>query len=297
MTASNDPTRMSYGVGLTSWQLPATDTLPSFPAILMYPTSVPTGTATVGPYTFEATLDAPMAEGRHPLCVISHGGGGSHLIYRSLASHLAGRGWIVVCAEHPYDNRNERSRVGTDEAARDRPRHIAHTIDALLTHDRWCGSVDADRIAVVGHSMGGFAALALGGGQPWSITRVPLGTITDARVRAAVLLAPAIEWFCAPGALDGVRIPVLVMVGEHDTVTPAVRMREVLQGFPADVPMTLEIVPGAGHFAFITPFPTAMRRPDFPPSTDPPGFDRDAFHQVLPQRVAQFLEETVFSSR
>jgi len=150
---------------------------------------------------------------------------------------------------------------------------------------------------VAGHSMGGFAALATGGGQPWSMSRVPLGTVADERVRAAVLLAPAIDWYCAPGALDGVRIPLLTMVGEHDPVTPAERVREVLRALPAAVSLTLDVVPGAGHFAFITPFPAEMRRPEFPPSVDPPGFDREAFHATLPARIARFLEEQVLSSR
>jgi predicted dienelactone hydrolase len=288
---------VSHGAGLAHWQVPATDVLPSFPSIVIYPSPVSNGSATVGPYTFAVTLDAPMAPGRHPLCVVSHGGGGSHLLYRSIASHLAECGWIVVCPEHPYDNRNDRSRVNTDQAARDRPRHLAHTIDALLAHETWGAHIGAECIGAVGHSMGGFAALALGGGQPWSMQRVPLHTITDPRIRAAVLLAPAIEWFGAPGALDGVRIPLLTMVGEHDPVTPAERVQHVLRALPPTVPLTLEVVPGAGHFAFITPFPPPMRRPDFPPSTDPPGFDRDAFHEQLPQRLARFLEETVLRSR
>jgi pimeloyl-ACP methyl ester carboxylesterase len=145
--------------------------------------------------------------------------------------------------------------------------------------------------------MGGFAALALAGGQPWSMQRVPLDTVADARIGAAVLLAPAIEWFSTPGALDSVRIPLLTMVGEHDPVTPAERVQHVLRALPPTVPSTIEVVPGAGHFAFITPFPAEMRRPDFPPSVDPPGFDREAFHERLPSRIAQFLDETVLSSR
>ena len=298
MTISHDtPVMSTSGAGLALWQVPASDTLPSFPAVVFYPSPVATGTTTVGPYTFAATRDAAVAPGRHPLCLISHGGGGSHLLYRSIASHLAERGWIVVCPEHPYDNRNDRSRVNTDEAARDRPRHLTHTIDALLAHETWGAHIDAGRIGVVGHSMGGFAALAMGGGQPWSMTRVPLDTRADDRISAAVLLAPAVGWFGAPGALDGVRIPLLVMVGEHDPVTPAGQVREVLAALPPAVPLTLDVVPGAGHFAFITPFPAEMRRPDFPPSVDPPGFDREAFHATLPSRIARFLEDHVLSLR
>ena len=286
-----------HDVGLAHWQIPATDALPSFPAIVLYPSTIATDTSNIGPYSFAATLDAPVAPGRHPLCLISHGGGGSHLLYRSIASHLAERGWIVVCPEHPFDNRNDRSRVNTDEAARDRPWHLVHTIDALLAHETWGAHIDAQRIGVAGHSMGGFAALALAGAQPWSMARMPLDTVSDARIRTAVLLAPAIEWFRAPGALDGVRIPLLAMVGEHDPVTPAQRVQEVLEALPPSTPCTIEVVPGAGHFAFITPFPDALRRPDFPPSVDPPGFNREAFHQVLPSRIAQFLDETVLSPR
>lgn len=298
MTKSHDtPVTSTLGAGLALWQVPARNTLPSFPAVIVYPSPVAAGSTTIGPYAFAATREAAMAPGYHPLCLVSHGGGGSHLLYRSVASHLAERGWIVVCPEHPYDNRNDRSRVNTDEAARDRPRHLTHTIDALLADATWGAHVDARRIAVVGHSMGGFTALAMGGGQPWTMARVPLDTRADERVRAAVLLAPAIDWFCAPGALDGVRIPLLAMVGEHDPITPAERVRDVLAALPKAVPLTFEVVPGAGHFAFITPFPADMRRSDFPPSIDPPGFDREAFHATLPSRIARFLENHALSSR
>lgn len=289
--------RSPYGVGLANWQVPASADLPPFPAIVLYPASIPTTGASIGPFTFTATLDAPLAGGVFPLCVISHGGGGSHLSYRSIASHLAACGWVVVCPEHPFDNRNDRSRTNTDEAARDRPRHIVHTIDSLLTDARFGAHIDRAHMAMVGHSMGGFTALALCGGQPWSITRVPLGTISDPRIRAAVLLAPAVEWYRAPGALDQVTAPLLVLAGEHDPVTPLAPIREILAALPHQERLKMEVVPGAGHFSFMTPFPPALARPDFPPANDPPGFDRDAYHTRLPLQVEAFLRERVLSSR
>lgn len=59
----------------------------TFPAIIQYPTAQSPAGVTVGPFTWEATLDAPLTPGRFPICVISHGAGGSHLLYGSIATH------------------------------------------------------------------------------------------------------------------------------------------------------------------------------------------------------------------
>ena len=45
----------------------------TFPAIVQYPTPVPATGVTIGPFHWEATLDAPLAPGRFPVCLVSHG--------------------------------------------------------------------------------------------------------------------------------------------------------------------------------------------------------------------------------
>ncbi|MBY0488599.1 MAG: alpha/beta fold hydrolase [Gemmatimonadaceae bacterium] len=264
-----------------------------YPAVVCYPTPDTSAGTMLGPYVFEATRDAPIAAGIHPLAVVSHGGGGSHLLYRSIATHLAAHGWIVVCPEHPGDNRNDRSLVNTDLAAARRARHASLALDAVIAHEALGAHVDRARIAAIGHSMGGLTALTMVGGQPWSMARVPLDVQHDPRVRAAVLLAPATDWFMAPDALARVRTPLLVYVAEHDPVTPPTRVRAVLAHLPPDTPCDMREVAGGGHFAFLTPFPDALRRPDFPPSQDPPGFDRTALHTRLPAEILAWLETTV----
>ncbi len=52
------------------------------------------------------------------------------------------------------------------------------------------------------------------------------------------------------------------------------------------------VVPGAGHFAFLSPFPPAMTRPEFPPSQDPEGFDRAAYQPRLCAEIVAFLRRT-----
>src|SRR5262245_14078146 len=96
----------------------------TFRAIVQYPTPQPAAGVTIGPFPWEATLDAPLAPGRFPLCVISHGAGGSHLLYRATATRLAGDGWIVVCPEAPRDNRNDSSLAYTDDAVTNRTIHL-----------------------------------------------------------------------------------------------------------------------------------------------------------------------------
>lgn len=278
-------------VGVRQLAVPDPDSATPSPAIVQYPTTAPSTGLTIGPYHFDGTLDATPAPGRFPLCVVSHGGGGSHLLYRSIGAHLAANGYVVVSPEHPRDNRNDRSESNTDRAVQHRPSHASRTIDTVLADSLLGPVVDGSRIAAIGHSMGGLTALALVGGQPWSRTRVPIATASDPRVSVAVLLAPASDWFLAPSALEAVEVPLLAIVGERDEVTPPSRIQQALEGLPAATSLTFDVVPGAGHYAFLTPFPAAMRRPDFPPATDPEGFDREAFHLELPCRIETFLAQ------
>lgn len=279
--------------GLLHLQIPDPVFDGTFPAIVQYPTAVPPAGVTIGPFNWSATLDAPLAPGRFPVCLISHGAGGSHLLYRTIATQLARSGWIVACPEHPRDNRNDRSLAYTDASVSNRCPHLTATLDAVLGDARLGPSCDRQRIGLVGHSMGGCAALSLAGGQPWSRARTPIPVQPDPRFRAAVLMAPAIAYFLGPGALDRVSIPLLVLAGEKDELTPAKQAGEILRTLPASTTWELIVVSGAGHYSFLSPFPESMRRPDFPPGEDPAGFDRQKFHAELPGLVESFLARTL----
>ena len=149
---------------------------------------------------------------------------------------------------------------------------------------------------MIGHSIGGYTALAVAGGHPMALPHQtatgvaqPVEVELDARVVAAVLLAPALPWLMAPGALADVHVPLLVRVGERDELLPAELVERVLAGLPATTRVDYQVVPGAGHFSFQTPFPPAMVSPTFPPSQDPPGFDRPAYQRQLLDEVTAFL--------
>ena len=224
-----------------------------------------------------------------PLAVFSHGNGGSYQIYRALLQALVEAGWVVAAFDHPGNHRKDDRLKGTKQNLEDRPRHISLLLDEVLAQV----PVDRQRIAVIGHSLGGYTALALAGGVGYSREHEALTLRRDPRVQALVLLAPATFWFLAPEALRGVDLPILVLEGEHDELTPAWHGQLVVGGVADARKVTQRTEPGAGHFSFISPFPPALRRPDFPPANDPEGFDREAFHRRYPAEVVAWLNHAL----
>ncbi|KYF55858.1 alpha/beta hydrolase [Sorangium cellulosum] len=265
----------------------------SFPVLLMYPTHVPAGVVSMGPYALEVSLDAPVHGGPSPLVVVSHGSGGTPLAYRTLASHLARSGYLVAMPEHPGDNRQDQSLSKTVENLENRPRHIRLTLDALCSDAEIGPHLQRDGVAIVGHSMGGYAALAVAGAQPWAGLGQRLPAARDPRVKALILMSPATSWFVANDALQDVTVPILLLVAEHDRITPRWQGQLVLDLVPDRAQVTCEVVENAGHFSFLSPFPPAMRSPGFLPATDPPGFDREAFHRRLERDVLGFLDASL----
>ncbi len=258
------------------------------PALFMYPSNSPETEQHLGPYTLDVAMDSDCARGKFPLIVISHGSGGSHLAYRTLAAHLARNGYVVICPEHPGNNRNDNSLAGTERNLTERPRHLQLATDFMLHDSVFAEHLLSDRVGVIGHSMGGYTALTIAGGHPSAFAHEAesgestlLETVTDSRIKAMVLLAPASAWFIAAGALRNVHIPILMMTAERDEYTPEFHAEIVKKGLPQSTPVTHRIVPNAGHFAFVSPFPAAMASRSFPPSQDPEGFDRTAFHQQI----------------
>jgi len=269
----------------------------TIPLWLLYPTRAPTRAERFGPYALDAALDGAPAGEALPLVVISHGTGGSPWVYRDLAAYLVRAGFVVALPAHPGNHRGDNSLEETAANLENRPRHVRYVIDAAYAHPAVGPRVSRAGVSVIGHSLGGYTALAVAGGRPSALPHQtadgkarPLAVTHDPRVTALVLLAPATVWFAAEGALLDVDLPILMRTGALDTVTPSVHAEIVQRGIGDPKQLAHRVVPGAGHFAFLSPFPDAMTRPDFPPSQDPEGFDRRAYLPVLGADVLAFLQ-------
>lgn len=262
----------------------------SFPVLVHYPTHTPSAPTQIGPYTMDVSTDAEIAAGKFPLILISHGNSGSHLIYRTISTCLAQHGYIVAMPEHYGNNRRNNELAHTIENLQYRPRHCSLTIDQLLKE--YGSFIIPEKIGIIGHSFGGYTALALAGGTPRTQTGVSVQVESDSRIKALVLMAPAAAYFYPEGSLSRLNVPILLLIAEHDQFTPQQWTSDIiLNRVPDPSQITLRIIENAGHFSFISPFPPAMKKPNFPPSTDPQGFDREAFHRQLPSDILKFLNE------
>lgn len=262
---------------------------------VVYPTLAAALPVQIGPYQIEVAMGAPVDGADLPLVLISHGTGGSSLTHRDLAVGLARAGRVVVLLEHAGNNRADNSLEGTLANLENRPRHVRLAIDAILAHSEIGPRLLDDRAVLIGHSMGGYTALAAAGGRAVAgapetagqVRAVPVSP--DRRIKALVLLAPACGWFGAEGALAGVDVPILLRTAEHDALAPHLHAHLVTAGVRDPAQVDFQVVPKAGHHSFQSPFPASMTRPGFPPSQDPAGFDRAAFQPILLGQVLAFL--------
>ncbi|HEU0277117.1 MAG TPA: hypothetical protein VFQ95_04780 [Rhodanobacteraceae bacterium] len=138
----------------------------TMPGYVFYP-STPSAVVTwVGPYELHARRDATPVAGAKPLVVISHGHGGSDLGHHDLAVYLASHGFVVATLQHPGDNYQDTSGVGTAAVFIGRPIQVRATIGMLLQDPRWKALINPDKIGVAGFSIGGYTALMLVGAVP-----------------------------------------------------------------------------------------------------------------------------------
>lgn len=175
---------------------------------------------------------APLAKaGPYPLLVFSHGYGGSGLSAVFFTEPLASKGWIVVAPDHHDRYSATRIRTGQNEdfdrlgfwqhaneiassSPKDREKYMyrldemALTLDRVLSHPLFGKLIDKERIAVGGHSFGGFTALGL------------CGTIKerhDPRIKAVLLFSTgAGGYLFTDDELRRVRIPSMLFMGERE---------------------------------------------------------------------------------
>lgn len=110
----------------------------------------------------DASLDG--ARGPYPLVVFSHGFALNPAWYSRLVEHYASQGFIVLAPEH-----RENDWLQASQASFDRPADVKHTLDLAEAlggpGGEWAGAIDLTNVAVVGHSYGGYTALAVAGGR------------------------------------------------------------------------------------------------------------------------------------
>jgi predicted dienelactone hydrolase len=164
----------------------------------------------------------------------------------------------------------------------------------------------------MGHSAGGYTALLLVGAKPdfsqlrgrckgnpnrppgaTPVSHDPARTpVSDPRIRAAVIMAPAWGCFFDREGLEGVDAPLrLYQSGADELLHPKFDAEYVT----AELPTAPEFVnlKAAGHFVFLAPCPFVMRMLARQVCADPPGVDRVALHARMNAEIVDFFSRTL----
>jgi predicted dienelactone hydrolase len=194
------------------------------------------GGGSPAPRKQRAVRDANPEPGRYPLIVFSHASGHHRRGATFLCTHLASHGYVVAALDHsevvaPELARREgetaEQRAGRVQSIiESRVPDIRFLLDWLLGDAAHRSEIDSERIAIVGHSFGGWTALAT--------------PETDARIRAVVALAPGGSSLPKPGIIPaaltfdwGRDVPTLYLTGDRDIFIPLAAVRELYERTPA----------------------------------------------------------------
>jgi predicted dienelactone hydrolase len=202
-----------------------------------------------------AVRDALSQPGAYPLVIFSHSSGRWNRRGATfLCTHLCSHGYVVAALDHSEVVAAELARKNAETAE-----EKASRVEALLSSrvpdirfllDYLLGdaapemqiNLDSIQIGIVGHSFGGWTALA--------------ATAIEPRIRAVVALAPGGSSQPKPGILPAKLtfawsrdVPTLYLVAENDVMTPLGGMFELFERTPATKQMV--ILRRADHLHFM----------------------------------------------
>ncbi|MFC8260845.1 alpha/beta hydrolase family protein [Streptomyces sp. NPDC057291] len=181
----------------------------------------------------QVRVSAPATGDHLPVIVFSHGFGWSMNGYAPLADFWAARGFVVLQPTH-LDSRMlglAAEDPRTPRIWRFRIEDLTRVLDGLDVLEAsvpgLAGRLDHDRIAVAGHSWGAQTASTLLGARVLDSDGVPGEDMSDARVKAGVLLALTglgddLTPFAAENfpfmrpSFDSMTTPALIVAGDND---------------------------------------------------------------------------------
>jgi predicted dienelactone hydrolase len=297
--------------------------------------TAPVGSTDVvkGHALLEAEIDA--AQGPYPLVIFSHGFSASAAMYNVSVEHFASYGFIVLAPDHT--EQFDPSLGDLWKASIDRPNEVKQTLDfaeeLTAPGGEMAGLIDMEHVAVVGHSYGGYTALALAGAQydleaynarcaqvpaddPLSflctslvpmeadmaaragLDPMPEGlwpSFGDPRVTAIISMAGDSYMFDKAG-LSKISIPMMAIGGTADTGTPYEWGVKPSYDNAASAHKALVSFIGAEHMIFGSPCenqPTLLDSPAYGFFCIDPVWDRERALDLIHHFSTAFLLDTL----
>lgn len=193
-----------------------------------------------------------------PLVIMSHGFASDRRFLRYLATHLASYGMTVVSIEHPGSDIHALLKTATgikfsqilpSAEFIDRPQDVSFVLNQLTLlnseNSKFKGKFNTQNVSMIGHSFGGYTALALAGAsldlkalrrfcqQQLPLERSPADwlqcaagelpyprrNLKDNRIKQILLFNPIIGGLFGKN-LSQIKIPTLMLSASNDGITP-----------------------------------------------------------------------------
>ncbi len=192
-----------------------------------------------------------------PLIVIAPGFEANRKFLTYLARHLASHGFTVAAIEHPFVTRGgalpalNPDRLVPRTEFIDRPKDVSFLLDRFAELNQQPGELqgklNTQKVSMIGHSLGGYEALALAGAElridelrdfcreSGLLERVPADwlqcaaaelpqnriSVRDPRIVQAIALNPAIGQIFGKEGLKSVATPTMILTSTDDRLAPA----------------------------------------------------------------------------
>ncbi len=220
-----------------------------------------------------------------PVIVLSHGLASDRQHFAAIAKHLASHGFLAVTVEHPGSNLQKFKNLLAGSSKEmfdvsefiDRPKDVSYILDDLGR--RFPGLANVQKVGVIGHSFGGYTALALAGAmidfdyltkacsQGLDATNASLllqcealklprqsYNFRDDRIKFALAINPIESSIFGPKGIAKIKIPVAIAASSEDVVASAVLEQIKPFSWMVAPERYLFVVRGVGHVTDVRSF-------------------------------------------
>lgn len=310
---------LAEAAGLQFFEVAADSAGPSLTGAVWYPCATPPQEMTYEDRVLSGAKDCEVIGSKLPLIVISHGRTAWFGAHYDTAAALADAGYVVAAINHPGDNSFDHGRTDHLSVFVERPLDIKRLLDFLLSTWSDTPKIDRERIGLFGFSMGGYTGLVVIGGIPDFRKDLPgcednrllaceqlrnneapaRPSFRDPRIKAAVIVDPSTGIFFPAESLRAVSVPIQLwssdpkLGAQYDSGCCGLGIRNRLPSKP-----DFHLATGAIHVSFLAPCsPKEIAKPEFSRiCTDPPGFNRLAFHRDFNSSVLNFFRMNLLDS-
>ena len=267
-----------------------------------------------------AEPDAPLAEGHHPVILLSHGLGGSIRSVAWLARGLTARGATVISVSHLNSTWGS---LDLSEGVKHwtRTQDLTSALDFILSHSDISQNLNLNNVMAAGFSFGGWTALSLGGAKanhggllsacdaekqllyctPPLFDEINSAEInvdiwnadhSDPRIHHVAAIDPGLVWGLTGADLSNL-VGSVTLIGLGKGTNRLSGTDFDASGFASRIPQAQIIrFSQANHFTAMplcTTFGQDILKDDNddPVCTDPPGADRPAVHQHIVAVLAE----------